>query len=220
MSYTKRVEQLVKENKLEAAVKLLLEAVESEPDNPLHLVNLGTLLFQHKQYDEAQAFFLQALQQDEQMATAHYGLASIDYELGNYKAAAKALRACIALKMEDAHVYYLLGMSYIHLKNPLLASAFLQRATELEENVAYLFQYGLTLATLEHDTEAESIFKRVLAIDENHTDALYNLAVIYMYADRIKDAKELLLRTLKLESKHQLAARLLAQIKEQLKVER
>lgn len=217
MSYTKRVEQLIKENKTEEAVELLIEAVESEPDEALHLVNLGTLLFQHKQYEEAKAFFLQALQQDEQMATAHYGLASIDYELGHYKDAAKALRACIALEMEDAHVYYLLGMSYIHLKNPLLASPFLQRATELEENVAYLFQYGLTLAKLEHDTEAKNVFEHILTIDENHADTLYNLAVIYMYDNHIKKAIHLLERTLELESNHQLASRLLEQIKEQYK---
>lgn len=205
MSYPKRVVQLIEENKIEAAVQLLLEAVEEEPENPLHLVNLGTLLFQHEQYEEAEAFFLQALQLDEEMATAHFGLASIHYELGKFKEAARALRTCIALQLEDADVYYLLGMSYIHLHNPLLALPFLQRASELDPSLTYLFQYGLTLAKQEHYEEAEEIFERILKIDENHVDSLYNLAIIYIQKDEVAEGFRLLKQTVELAPNHQLA---------------
>ena len=211
MSYSDKIVQLIKENKIETAVELLLEAVELEPDNPLHLVNLGNLLLQHKEYEQAESFFLRALQLDEHMATAHFGLASLHYELGKYKDAASAFRACIALNMEDAEVYYLLGMSYLKLKNPLLASPFLQRASELEEGVDYLFQYGLTLAQLDHLTEAKKVFKRVLAIDEKHADSLYNLAIIYIHEDRYDETVDLLQATLAINPNHQLAKRALEQ---------
>lgn len=212
MSYAKRVEQLVKENEIEAAVELLLEAVEAEPDNPLHLVNLGTLLFQHGQYEEAEAFFLQALQLDEQMATAHFGLASVYYERSQFKDAARALRTCIALHMEDADVYYLLGMSYINLHNPLLALPFLQRATELQPNTVHLFQYGLTLAKQEHYRAAKEIFERILTIDEHHADTLYNLAIVNIHEDRPEEGFNLLKKTLEVEPNHHLARRLLEQL--------
>lgn len=205
MSYPKRVVQLVEEKKIEEAVQLLLEAVEKEPENPLHLVNLGSLLFQHEQYEEAESFFLQALQLNEELATAHFGLASIHYELGRFKKATQALRTCIALNLEDADVYYLLGMSYINLHNPLLALPFLQRATELQTSTTYLFQYGLTLAKQEHYTEAENTFKRILAIDEEHVDSLYNLAIIYIHKDEVEKAFNLLKKTIELEPNHQLA---------------
>lgn len=212
MSYAKRVEQLVKENEVEAAVELLLEAVEAEPDNPLHLVNLGTLLFQHEQFEEAEAFFLQALQLDEQMATAHFGLASVYYERNQFKDAARALRTCIALHMEDADVYYLLGMSYINLHNPLLALPFLQRAVELQPNTTYLFQYGLTLAKQAHHQEAKKVFERVLTIDERHADTLYNLAIIHIQEARTEEGFNLLKKTVEVEPNHHLAKRLLEQL--------
>lgn len=213
MSYPEKVVELVKENKMEEAVQLLIKAVENEPDEPVHYVNLGSLLFQHKQVDEAESFFLQALQLNEKVATAHYGLATIHYERGEYKKAATALRTCLALEMEDPDVYYLLGLSYLKLKNPLLASPFLQRATELSERIEYLFQYGLTLAKLEHFSEAKSIFKRVLEKNENHTDTLYNLAIIYVHENEIEKAFALLKKTVDLDPQHRLALQALEQFK-------
>lgn len=214
MSYAKRVEQLVKQNEIEAAVELLLQAVEAEPDNPLHLVNLGTLLFQHNQYEEAEAFFLQALQLDEQMATAHFGLASVHYERRQFKEATRALRTCIALQMEDADVYYLLGMSYINLHNPLLALPFLQRASEIQQTTTYLFQYGLTLAKQEHYQEAQKVFEKILKIDNTHADTLYNLAIIYLQDNRTEAGFDLLKQALEIEPNHHLAKRLLEQLSE------
>lgn len=209
MSYPIQVVQLIEENKIEEAVQLLVRAVEEEPANPLHYVNLGSVLFQHKQYEEATSFFLRALELDENMATAHFGLGSVHYELGRYKDAATALRACLALNMEEADVYYLLGMSYIQLKNPLLASPFLQRATELKDNVDYLFQYGLALAQLEHYKEAERTFHRILQKDEHHVDTLYNLAIVHIHENRVEKGFELLKKVVKIESNHELANRAL-----------
>ncbi|HLS23485.1 MAG TPA: tetratricopeptide repeat protein [Pseudogracilibacillus sp.] len=214
MDYAEQVARLVKENKVEEAVQLLLEAVEKEPENPLHYVNLGTLLFDHNQYEEAERFFLQALQLDEKMATAHYGLASLHYERGKYKEAATALRACIALEMEDPHVYYLTGMAYLNLKNPLLALPFLQRATELKEDTTYLFQYGLALAKLEHFTMAEEVFENVLSLDKNHADAMYNLAIVHIQTNRFEEGFSLLKKTLQLQPDHKLAEKALKQMTE------
>src|SRR5699024_12571380 len=104
MSYSEKIVQLVKENKIETAVELLLEAVEREPDNPLHLVNLGSLLLQHKEDEQAESFFLRALQVDEHMATAHFGLPSLHYELGNYKDTTSTLLASIVLSMEYSEI--------------------------------------------------------------------------------------------------------------------
>lgn len=205
MSYAEQVAELVAENKVEEAVQLLLEAVEKEPENPLHYVNLGSLLFEHRQLDEAEKFFLKALELDEKMATAHYGLGSVDYERGKYKEAARAFRACIALNMEDAHLYYLTGMSYIHLHNPLLALPFLQRATEVKEDLTYFMQYGLALAKLEHYSMAEEVFKKVLNLDQDHADATYNLAIVKIQKDRYEEGFSLLQRTLELQPDHTLA---------------
>lgn len=211
LSYSIKVAQLVREQKIEEAVQLLLQAVENEPEDPLHYVNLGTLLFQHNQYEEAESFFLQALQLDEEMATAHFGLASIHYEEGQYKAAATALRTCIALGMEDADVYYLLGMSYIHLHNPLLALPFLQRATELKEEVSYLFQYGLTLAKQTHREEAKEVFEKILTLDNHHADTLYNLGILYIHDNEIEKGFHFLKRTIDINPNHQLAKQALEQ---------
>jgi len=205
MTYSKRVVELLQDQKIEEAIKLLIEAIESEPDNPLHLVNLGSLLCQHKQYDQAEQFFLQALQLDEKMATAHFGLATIYYDLAQYDKAENSLKTCITLHLEDAEVYYLLGMTYVKRQNNLLALPFLQRATEFQEDVIYLFQYGLTLAKLQHYDTAKEIFKRILSIDEQHADTLYNLAIVYIHKGHDEDGFNLLKKALEAEPNHSLA---------------
>lgn len=212
MSYPEKVVQLLKENKLEEAVKVLLEAIEAEPDVSIHYVNMGTLLLQQKQYEEAERFLLQAIQLDEKAATAYFGLANLYYETEKYDIAENALKMCLTLKLEDSDVYYLLGMIYVKRNKPLFALPYLLRATELKEQVHYLFQYGLALAETNHLNEAEEIFQRTLQIDEQHEDALYNLAIIKIHKDCYKEALDLLNKVIQINANHQLAKNALAQL--------
>lgn len=212
MSYTNKLLQLLKEKDDEKAVQLLLEAIEEEPSNPIHYVNLGTLLFEYKQFEQAEQFFLRALELDSKVATAHFGLANIYYEQENFDAAEKLLKTCIDLKLDDYDVFYLLGMTYVKRNNNMLAIPFLQRATELNEHVVPLFQYGLALANTNHILEAKSVFHRVLQLDEHHADTLYNLAIIHVHEDEFNKAKQLLQKSIKINPNHRLALTALEQI--------
>lgn len=213
MSYPKKVVKLLKDNKLEEAVELLLEAIEKEPKEPIHYVNMGTLLFQHQKYEEAERFFLQAIELDKKVATAHFGLANIYYENDKLVEAEQALKTCISLQLEDNDVYYLLGMIYVKREMPLFGLPFLQRATELNEDERNLFQYGLALAQTNHFKEAKDVFKKTLQINENHDDALYNLAIIYIHENQFEKGFDLLNQVISINPNHVLAKNALGQFK-------
>lgn len=212
MSYPEKIVQLLKENKTETAVKLLVEVIDHEPDEPLHYVNLGTLLFQHHQHMEAEQLFLKAIELDENVATAYFGLANIYYEHNKLEQAEKALQKCISLQLEDSDVYYLLGMIYVKRKLPLFGLPYLQRATEINKDVRNLFQYGLALAQTNHLNEAKNVLEETLQLDDQHEDALYNLAIIYIHQDQYEKGHELLLKVISLNPNHRLALHALEQI--------
>src|SRR5699024_11773808 len=72
----------------------------------------------------------------------------------------------------------MLGMTYIKRDDMILSLPFLQRATELDEQPESLFQYGLALAKMNFEKEAEVVWHRVLKLDKRHADTLYNLGII------------------------------------------
>lgn len=205
MDISENTVALLKENKTEEAIQLLSEAIEKEPQNPIHYTNFGSILLQLKQYEEAERFFLKAIDCNRETATAFYGLGSLYYETSHYEEAEKMLQQTIRLGLEESDVYYLLGMVYVKKGNHLMALPFLQRATELDHDIEMLFQYGLALAKLNHLTEARKVFTQVIAKEAQHADALYNLGMIKLHNGENNEALAYMKRSLSANPRHQLA---------------
>lgn len=199
--------RLMEENNYEQAAKLLIESIDEQPDDPIRYINLASLLVQMKQYEEAERFLLKAIELDDKTATAYYGLGNLYYEKELFEEAEKMFQHAVRLGLHDSDVYYILGMTYVKQNNNLLALPYLQRATELENDVQKLFQYGLVLAQTNYLEEAETILLQVIKKDKNNADALYNLGIIAAHHQKYAEAQALINQVLTAQPDHLLAVK-------------
>lgn len=197
--------KLMMEEDYEAAAKLFVELIDENPADPVAYINFGNLLLTVKEYEKAEKFYFKAIQVDENTATAYYSLGNLYYDQAIYDQAATLFQEAIQRGLEDADVYYLCGMSLVKNKHHIQALPFLQRASELTEDVDKKFQHGLLLAELTYLDEAEKLFQQILEIDTEHCDTLFNLGVIAVYREQNKAAIELFNKVIALQPEHQLA---------------
>lgn len=209
---TETFRKLLQENKKEEALQYIFQAIEDDPTNDVHYINAGNLLFEQQMHQEAERFFRKALECNPDAATAYFSLGNLYYATSHYEHAEEMLKKAIELKLEDQDVYYLLGMTYVKRKLPLFALPFLQRAHELGTDIDITFQYGLTLAQVNYLQEAEKILQQVVAQDEAHVDALYNLGILYIHLDDLAAGKQYLEKTLAIQPEHSLAKQAIAHL--------
>ena len=199
---------LMQERKYEEAAKIFNEIIEENPDEPIGYINFGNLLLELNETERAERFFLKAIQLDENAATAYFGLGNLYFEINDdFQKAQEYFQKALELGLEEADVYYMLGLSMQNLEQFKLALPYLLRATELDpDEVSYLFQYGLSLAQSNVIGDAKDVFEKVVAMDEEHSDAYYNLGVIAIYQDDPQQAISHFNQALQLHPEHYLAA--------------
>jgi len=201
----RKVQTLVQQNKVEEAAALLIQYIDSEPENPIHYINFANLLFELNELERAERFYVKAISLNEEVATAYFGLGNIHYERGNFQKAIELFQKAIAVGLEHSDVFYMIGMAYVKSENTLYALSFLQRAAELDSTVNHLFQYGLALAQTNYLKEAKKVFLKVIDQAPEHADSLYNLAIIAIHEEEKLTALQLLNKTLHIEPEHLLA---------------
>lgn len=178
MSKLQRAIEQMNNREYETAAKLLVEYIDEQPEDPIGYINFANLLVLTNQLQEAERCFLRAIELNDSSATAYYGLGNLYYEQDLLQEAEKMFKYCLTLGLEDADVYFMLGMTYVKRDDMILSLPFLQRATELDEQPESLFQYGLALAKMNFEKEAEVVWHRVLKLDKRHADTLYNLGIV------------------------------------------
>lgn len=180
--------QFIKEKDYEQAAKLFIEHIDEHPNDSVGYINFGNLLEMMNQHEEAERFFLKAIELDEKAATAFVGLGNLYYKRKLFAEAEKMLRHALHLGIEDSEVYYLLGLVHLQKEEKMLAIPFLQRASELSDDIEKKFQYGLALAQANYADEAEKVLKEVVLKENSHADALYNLGIIMVHRDNLDEA--------------------------------
>src|SRR5690606_16767114 len=161
MDYNERGIAFMKEQNYEQAAKMFHEAIEQNPKDPTGFINFGNLLGIVGDFDRALTFFDRAIELDENAATAYYGAGTIYYKQDQFEEAIKMFKYA-SMRLDDADVHFMLGMSYYQLGALPYALASLQRTVELDpEDVDGRFQYGLCLAQLEQIDEAIVQLNRV-----------------------------------------------------------
>lgn len=204
---TEQAIEWMKQQKYEQAAKLFNEIIEQHPEDPLGYINFGNLLMHVNDLDRAMSFFNKAIEIDRQVPAGYYGLGNLYYEQENYPKAQENFQQAIELGLDVGDVYYMLGMSMNQQNLKALAIPYLQRAAELDDNdEAKLFQYGLTLAELNYLPEAKKVFEDVLQINQQHSDAHYNLGVLALYDENSTCALKHFTSALNHQPDHILAA--------------
>ncbi len=171
----------------EKAVEAFMKAVEEDPTNAIGYINLGNVFASLGDAEKAEPFFQKAITLDENAGTAFYGIANLYYNKERFEEAAKLYEKAISKGVEAADAYYMLGKSLERAGTTKLALPYLQRAAELSpDDLEIRLSYGILLANMELFEQAGNEFRYILEVDEENTDAHYNLGFLYAVSTQQK----------------------------------
>ncbi len=95
---------------IEQAIEAYETAVKLDPNSAGAWVNLGTILFNSKSWDEAEVHYKRALQVDPSYALAHFNLANLYDEQGYFHKSLKHYQQAVALNPQYADAHYNLAL--------------------------------------------------------------------------------------------------------------
>ncbi|AYU55397.1 tetratricopeptide repeat protein [Staphylococcus debuckii] len=200
--------QLIKEGKFEEALKALFENIEQNPEAIENYINSGILLAEAGEVEKAEKFFQKALTINSDNGAIYYNLANVYYNAESYNDAIKLYQQALQKGVDEADTNYMIGMSFNQLGAFKEALPFLMRAAELDEknDEEIQFQYGLVLCHLEMFDAAIQQLDKVLTINSENTDALYNRGLAgYMQSENTNDALPYFERAVKIDPQHLLS---------------
>ncbi|HZI82776.1 MAG TPA: tetratricopeptide repeat protein [Casimicrobiaceae bacterium] len=175
----------------DSAIRLIREAIEREPDNPIFQGNLGNVLKDAARPAEAVAAYRRALELDPRYAEIHNNLGyllcvggMIDEGIGHY-------REAIGLRPKNFRPHYNLGNALFATGKGGEAVAALREATRLNPGFAEAWDHlGTALQRLGRGAEAEASFRRWIEIEPESADAFHALALELQRQGRIDEAFE------------------------------
>lgn len=200
--------QLIKEGQFDEALKALFENIEQNPEAIENYINSGILLAEAGEVEKAEKFFQKALTIDPDNGAIYYNLANVYYNAESFNDAIKLYQQALQKGVDEADTNYMIGMSFNQLGAFKEALPFLMRAAELDDknDEEIQFQYGLVLCHLEMFDAAIQQLDKVLAINAENTDALYNRGLAgYMQTENTDDAVPYFERAVEIDPQHLLS---------------
>jgi tetratricopeptide (TPR) repeat protein len=95
----------------EAAEKDLRQAISIKPQSALLHFNLGTLLYDRDQYQEAVSAFSNAIEQDPSMIRAYFNRGNAHYKIANYQQAARDFQKVLELEKSRSEAQFNLELA-------------------------------------------------------------------------------------------------------------
>jgi len=137
--------------------------------------------FSEKQFDKAEAAYLQILERDKNSALVLANLAAIELEMNKLDAAEQHIRAALAQNPNDAYDLSILGhLQFLQGKYDDALDT-LGRAAKIDPQNAEIQNYlGVTLAQKGLRAQAETALRKAVQIDPDYGPAHNNLAVVYI----------------------------------------
>ncbi|NOS70750.1 MAG: tetratricopeptide repeat protein [Verrucomicrobia bacterium] len=151
------------------------------PPGAAALANEAQKFFATREFDKAEARYLEILKQDENNVYTLANLAAIQMEMGKFDAAEQNVKKAIAGSPDDAYTLSILG--YLKFRQEKYDDALdaLSRAVKLNPQSAEVQNYlGVTLSHKGQRGPAETALRKAIQIDPNYGKAHNNLAVIYV----------------------------------------
>ena len=204
----KTIYQFIKEGQLEEALKALFDNIEEDPTVTENYINAGIVLADAVEIEKSERFFQKAITIDPENGAIYYNLGNVYYNQDRFKEAIKLYQQAMKYNIELVDCNYMIGMSFNQLNAHKEALPFLMTAAETDhqQDTEVQFQYGLVLCQLEMFDQAIKQLKKVLSIDSNHVDAIYNLGLAtYMKNEDVDEAIEYFNQAIKIDSGHLLS---------------
>ena len=193
--------QRVTPEDLEAALQYFESALEKDPDFALAHAGIGLfwvwyvslgIVPPNEAAPKAVAAAERAMELDDTLPEAHYGLAVIRYVVDwDWEKAEASFRKAIELNPNypDVRGYYAQFLFNMH--RPDEAIVQMERALELDPfNSMFQYMYGVDLAFLRRPDEAIEQLQKVLKIVPNHTGATDALAQVFHQKGMYENAFE------------------------------
>ena len=163
--------------------------IAANPENYPALIKLGNLLKGQGRREESSAVFRQALSSNPGYVHAHFNVAVMDFEDGNFDAAAKEFHAVRALAPENPDAYYYLLRIALNAGLMEEARSWLRQAEGVDPGGPNLFFYRGLLSAKNGDLEAAARqFLECLSRKADYTEAQVNLAQAYYGLGRAGDS--------------------------------
>lgn len=203
-----KIYQNIKDGKLDTALKDLFENIEENPAIVENYINAGIVLSDVGEIEKAERFFQKALTIEPENGAVYYNLANIYYNEERYNEAIKLYQTALQYEVAKKDCNYMIGMSFNQLGAFKEALPFLMTAAELDDDrdLEVQFQYGLVLCQLEMFDEAIKQLNKVLSIDSQHVDGIYNLGLAtYMKNEDSDEAIAYFEQAISIDEKHLLS---------------
>ncbi len=171
----------------QAARKLLDKALTTRPHSWTAHYLLGVSLAHTGQYAEARRSLEEAIRLNPKFVKARVSLGRLLLGQGEERAAIQQFREALALDPSALRRdpssflnFNLLGLLYVDQQKYLEARRAFERATHINPKFAQAHvNLALTLVTLKEERAALAEFLSALALEPNHSMALYNAGLIY-----------------------------------------
>lgn len=156
------------------------KSIRELPPGAATLVAEAQRCFAAKQYDKAEAAYLQVLQQDPKNVPTLGNLAAIQVEAGHLDQAEANIRQALSFDPEDPYSLYVLGILRFRQAKYDEALDALGHAAKLDPQNAEIQNYlGLTLSEKGMRIPAETALRKAVELKPGYAGAQYNLAVVY-----------------------------------------
>ena len=156
------------------------KSIRELPAGAKVLVDEAQRCFAAKQYDKAEAAYLQVLQQDPKNVPILANLAAIQAEADHLDKAETNVKRALSLDPDDAYSLYILGILRFRQTKYDEALDALSRSAKLDPQNAEVQNYlGLTLSEKGMRVPAEAALRRAIQLQPGYAGAHYNLAVVY-----------------------------------------
>ena len=113
------------------------QAVALNPSAAGAMVNLGTIFFRQKHYDDAERFYRRALEADPQYTLALFNLANLNDERGNVEEARELYRRALKITPDYADAHFNLALLSERTGDPLRAVAHWKAYLKLDVSSAW-----------------------------------------------------------------------------------
>jgi tetratricopeptide (TPR) repeat protein len=184
----------VEMKKYEEAIQIFLKVTELQKDDTTALVNLATLYFWTRLWQQA-TDYAQRAQRLHAGKNWNYVIGRSFYEQEDYGQAFKFLQAAFREDSINAEIPYLLARGFIEMNNYKPALPYLQKAISLDSSkVQWIYQCALTFATIYDDKSAIKYYELAAARGYRKDNDYYeNLSDSYVSSGQPEKGLELML---------------------------
>ncbi len=166
---------------IEQSYASLQRALELDPDNQEATLKLGEISYYSHNYDRAMECLSKVTAKDPQNRTALFMKGFIYKETGDTANAVALLRKVCDLYPDYEPAFEELGVLYSTRRDPM-ALEYLNTAIRLEpQNTNALYALAMYYQDLNQMDKAEELYKQILDINSNHTNAWHNRGYIELF---------------------------------------